>query len=216
MAAKTSTKKEPPIEEKIESILAYIRGIINEGTGKGSTTSETQSLIIVAHWIATLKPGEKLNTRLFSISSTGLKSSCLRWLFGDNRWDDLKFVHYVANKLITTLTVLASPSIGVSEQKTTIAGGVKLPVRENMEETETMGKNIVKALLGLVNGVINMKTSYTEDRVLLSMMDELIDSTVLTKLEAVKKTHPSLFSSEEFRYQRVQTAQSVKKTTAVV
>lgn len=141
------------------------------GNSKKSSMETTHEVITRLKFIGLIKKGEKVNVKNLSVNQTSLFTSFWRMFMQENRETTLDFLTSTVNRAFEI---------------------IQLCVTSQKQIDKTVCMNLIEDLIKSSIGLVNLQTTYSEDRLFWCHIQTLIQS-IDVKLKDLKESFPDLF-----------------------
>ena len=141
------------------------------GDSKKGTMETTHEVITRLKFIGLIKKGEKINVKTLSVNQTNLITSFWRMFNQESRETTLDFLTSTVNRVFEI---------------------IQLCMVSNKPSDHTLCKNLIEDLIKSSFGLINLQTTYSEDRLFWCHIQTLIQA-IDVKLKDLKETNKDLF-----------------------
>ena len=151
-------------------IIKFLYSNLYSDSKKG-TMETTHEVITRLKFIGLIKKGEKVSTKSLSVQQTSVFTSFLRTFYQESRETTLDFLTSTINRAFEI---------------------IQLCLTSNKQSDKTLCKNLCEDLIKSSSGLINLQTTYVEDRLFWCHIQTLIQA-IEVKLNDLRESHPELF-----------------------
>lgn len=163
-----------------------------------NSLDKTDRIIINLKVLATLSEGQRVCARngQFSVYTPGWAQSVLRWLYSEDRWNNLDEVGNTVNDALRILNVYTNLAAFGYSATMPLPAAVPVPTPDaSLNFVASMSRELTHALKGLRA----LKSTYATDPLLLATVDVLIErvETEVQNARHVLDTHrPTIVAKE--------------------
>ena len=150
-----------------------------------NSLDKTDRVIINLKVLATLTEGQRVCARngQFSVYTPGWTQSVLRWLYSEDRWNNLDEVSNTVNDALRILNVYMNLAAHAYNATGILPSAVPVPTPDaSLNFVSSLSRELTNAL----NGMRALKATYAHDALLLATMDVLIER-VQTEVQSAKQ-----------------------------
>ena len=158
------------------------------GDSKKGTMETTHEVITRLKFIGLIKKGEKVSVKSLSVQQTSMITSFWRMFHQESRETTLDFLTSTINRAFEI---------------------IQLCLVSNKQSDKTICKNLCEDLIKSSSGLINLQTTYAEDRLFWCHIQTLIQA-IEVKLNDLRESHPNLFITYESPEQNNSTEDEIK------
>ena len=151
-------------------VIKFFQDSLYTNSKKGNMET-IHEVITRLKFIGTIEKGEKVSVRNMTIHQSNMFTSLLRMFYKESRETTLDFLTSTINRAFEI---------------------IQLCLSSNKQSDKTMAKNICDDLIKSLIGLINIQSTYEDDRLFLCHVATLIQS-IDVKLNDLKDSFPELF-----------------------
>jgi hypothetical protein len=144
------------------------------GDSKRGSMETTHEVITRLKFIGLIKKGEKISVKSLSVHQTSLFTSLYRMFNQESRESTLDFLTSTVNRAFEI---------------------IQLCISSNKSSDKTICKNLCEDLVNTLTGLVNLQTTYGEDRLFWCHIQTLIQA-IQVKLSELRDTNPEFFQTE--------------------
>lgn len=141
------------------------------GDSKKGTMETTHEVITRLKFIGLIKKGEKISVKSLSVHQTSMVTSFWRMFNQESRETTLDFLTSTINRAFEI---------------------IQLCISSSKASDRTLCKNLCEDLIKSSSGLINLQTTYADDRLFWCHIQTLIQA-IEVKLNDLRITHPGMF-----------------------
>lgn len=150
-------------------IIRVLYNGLYSGTKKG-TYDSTHEILTKLKFISLVKKGEKIDVKSLRVHSSSKWYAFWRMWCDESRDTTIEFLTTTVNRAFEILQLNLTKDYS----------------------NKTLCKNLIADLITSTMGMINLQSTYSEDRIFLCQIKTLIQS-IEVKLSEIRSTHPDLF-----------------------